>query len=161
MLKGSSDASSAPSVTVILMSAYVPRSAAEGVPWRRPVIGSKSAQGGGFVTLKCRMSPSSSEASGWNAYGVSCRTTTCGVPLMVGGVLLTTGEPGGVPGAGSLGVSGGSWTEPPDEGGGVPGDGLPVAGGGLTAPRSGPGPSSPPQAARRNVVLSTRESLAL
>src|SRR5690606_3078226 len=112
--------------------------------------------------LKCRMSPSPSDASGSKAYGVSCRTIGCGVPLIVGTEFFTAGgspEPGlGEP---SVPEPGGSCTEPPDDGG-VPGDGLPVTGGVPAVGSVAPGPSSPPQAARMNdEVIRTSESFAL
>src|SRR5690606_1736835 len=112
MLNGARCASSAPSVTEICTSSYVPTSAEDGVPSTRPVVGENAAHGGRFTMLKCRMSPSASLASGTKRYGISSSTIDGGVPPIVGGEFSTTGGSSGdsseSPGGSSVGSGGGS-----------------------------------------------------
>src|ERR1044071_6684829 len=78
-----------PSVTEITTPGKDP--AAGGVPDRRPLLGSKLAQGGRFWIVNARASFSSSEAFGVNAYALPASTNVGGAPQICGRWLITTG----------------------------------------------------------------------
>jgi hypothetical protein len=77
-----------PSLTEIVMFAYVPTSAGAGVPDSRPVLVLNVAQAGLFWTLNASVSPSASAAVGAKLYGLDAFTEGGAVPEIVGARLV-------------------------------------------------------------------------
>jgi hypothetical protein len=82
MLKAGSDATLAPSDTLIRMLPNAP--AADGVPVSAPVVALNVAQAGRFWTPKDSVAPVAPVAVGVNEYAVPTVAVVAGVPLMVG-----------------------------------------------------------------------------
>ena len=73
-------AENSPSLTVMVMSLYVPASSFDGVPLRVPLDASKLVQGGWLATVKLNVSPSASATVGVNAYSLPASTLLAGAP---------------------------------------------------------------------------------
>ena len=86
-VNGASEVVALPSVTLIVTVDEVLASATVGVPLNRPVDVLNVAQVGFPVTLNVRVSPLTSLAVGWNAYGWFTGAEVAGVPEIVGAVL--------------------------------------------------------------------------
>jgi hypothetical protein len=84
---GASETFFEPSVTAIVMFAYVPAFAAVGVPLSAPDSVLNVAHTGLFAMLKRSGSPSTSLALGWNAYVALITAAVAGAPEMTGAVL--------------------------------------------------------------------------
>ena len=78
---------SAPSVTLIVMSAVSPTSASVGVPVSAPVSALNVAHVGLFSIVNSRKSSSASDACGVKEYGLPASTPGSGVPVISGAAL--------------------------------------------------------------------------
>src|SRR4051794_28057111 len=84
---GASETFFEPSVTMIVMFAYVPTLAVVGVPLSLPDTALNVAHAGLFAMLKRSGSPSASLAAGWNAYVALMAAAVAGEPEITGAVL--------------------------------------------------------------------------
>jgi hypothetical protein len=84
---GGNETFTEPSVTMIVMFAYVPTLAAAGVPLSPPEAELNVAHTGLFAMLKRSGSPSASRAEGWKLYGEPITTEDGAAPLSTGAVL--------------------------------------------------------------------------
>ena len=81
-------ADAAPSDTLITILLCAPVLPAPGVPVKRPVAVSKVVHDGRLLMLKVNTSPSASLAVGTKLYKLPTTTCGCGVPAMIGAVLV-------------------------------------------------------------------------
>src|SRR3569833_1545317 len=98
MVNAGSETLVVPSLTLMVIFAYVPRLVVPGVPESWPVLVLKVAQAGLLAIAKVNLLPSASEAAGWNEYVDPAWTAVAGAPVIFGGVF--------VGGAGGIAVTG-------------------------------------------------------
>src|SRR5882672_1675780 len=90
-VNGARLAASCPSLTEIVMFAYVPALVTAGVPESRPVVALKLAQGGRFAIVYDNALPSGSLADGVKLYAVPATAVVAGVPEICGARLVGEG----------------------------------------------------------------------
>jgi len=89
MLNAGKEADTCPSLTLTTMFENVPTLELDGVPLTVPVAMLKVAQEGRFWTLKLSVRPDGPLAVGVKEYACPAVTEVAGVPLIVGGTVLT------------------------------------------------------------------------
>lgn len=91
MEKPGKAALASPSDTEMTMDALLPTSASDGAPESRPVCVLKLSHEGRADTVKVSVSPSASDAVGWNCQGLPATAEVVGAPLITGGELASPG----------------------------------------------------------------------